>query len=211
MPMSMAVMTTWSVLTPRAILIAKRPSRRPNKCDKYAKELRTGGALSSGCETHMASRGDAPTQLRRRSQDTQSENDSEAKGAEMPDDSKPDQSQSYEDNLRNFILLTLPWLSYQREMLEIAKRNITDPSRVRSTENFTLRQLQALMMILDRSGTRRNLLDEDFKKRLEVAFKELFPKLTSARVQLIEAQEEILTTMFDTLNTLRKGDKPKSD
>jgi len=159
----------------------------------------------------MASRGDAPSQLRRRSQDTQSENDSKAKGAEMPDDSKPDESQSYEDNLRNIILLTLPWLSYQREMLEIAKSNITDPSRVRSTENFMLRQLQALMMILDRSGTRRNLLDEDFKKRLEVAFKELFPKLTSARVQLIEAQEEILTTVFDTLNTLRKSDKPKSD
>ena len=128
----------------------------------------------------------------------------------MPDDSKPDESQSYEDNLRNFILLTLPWLSYQREMLEIAKSNITDPSRVRSTENFMLRQLQA-MMILDRPGTRRHLLDEDFKKRLEVAFKELFPKLTSARVQFIEAQEEILTTVFDTLNTLRKGDKPKSD
>jgi hypothetical protein len=35
--------------------------------------------------------------------------------------------------------------------------------------------------------------------------------LTSARVQLIEAQEEILTTVFDTLNTLRKDDKPKSD
>ena len=159
----------------------------------------------------MASRGDASGQLRRRSQDTQSENGSKAKGAEMPDDSKPDESQSYEDNLRNIILLTLPWLSYQRELLEIAKSNITDPSRVRSTENFTLRELQALMMILDRSGTRRNLLDEDFKKRLEVAFKELFPKLTSARVQLIEAQEEILTTVFDTLNTLRKGDKPKSD
>ena len=129
----------------------------------------------------------------------------------MPDDSKPDQSQSYEDNLRDFILLALPWLSYQREMLEIAKSNITDPSRVRATENFTLRQLQALMMILDRSGTRRNLLEEDFKKRLEVSFKELFPKLTSAHVQLIEAQEEILTIIFDTLNTLRKGDKPKSD
>jgi hypothetical protein len=159
----------------------------------------------------MASRGDAPSQLRRRSQDTQSENDSKAKGAEMPDDSKPDESQSYEDHLRNLILLILPWLSYQREMLEIAKSNITDPSRVRSTENFMLRQLQALMMILDHSGTRRNLLDEDFKKRLEVAFKELFPKLTAARVQLIETQEEILTTVFDTLNTLRKGDKPKSD
>ena len=80
----------------------------------------------------------------------------------MSDDSKPDQPQSHEDTLRNLILLTLPWLSFQREMLEIAKNNITDPSHVRSTENFVLRQLQALMMILDRSGARRNLLDQDF-------------------------------------------------
>jgi hypothetical protein len=128
----------------------------------------------------------------------------------MPNNSKPDQPQSYEDTLRNFILLTLPWLSFQREMLEIAKNNITDPSHVKSTENFTLRQLQALMMILDRSGTRRNLFDQDFEKRVEDAYKEIFPKLTSASVQFIEAQEAILTTMFDALNTLRKGDKAKS-
>jgi hypothetical protein len=150
--------------------------------------------------------------LRRRSQDTQSENGSKAKGgAEMPDDSKPDQPQSYDDALRDFILLALPWLSFQREMLEIAKNNITDPSHVKSTENFTLRQLQALMMILDRSGKRRNLLDQDFEKKLEATYKEIFPKLTSASVQFIEAQETILATMFDTLNTLRKGEKPKSD
>jgi len=128
----------------------------------------------------------------------------------MPNNSKPDQPQSYEDTLRNFILLTLPWLSFQREMSEIAKNNITDPSHVKSTENFTLRQLQALMMILDRSGTRRNLFDQDFEKRVEDAYKAIFPKLTSASVQFIEAQEAILTTMFDALNTLRKGDKAKS-
>jgi len=129
----------------------------------------------------------------------------------MPDDSKPDQPQSYEDTLRNFILLTLPWLSFQREMLEIAKNNIADPSVVKPAENFTLRQLQALMMILDRSGTRRNLFDQDFEKKVEDAYKEIFPKLTSASIQFIEAQEAILATTFDALNTLRKGDKPKSD
>jgi hypothetical protein len=133
------------------------------------------------------------------------------KGAEMSDDSKPDQPQSHEDKLRNLILLTLPWLSFQREMLEIAKNNITDPGHVRSTENFALRQLQALMMILDRSGTRRNLVDQDFEKRLGDAYKENLPKLTSASVQFIEAQEAILATVFDALNKLRKGDKGKSD
>jgi hypothetical protein len=133
------------------------------------------------------------------------------KGLEMSDDSKPDQPQSHEDTLRNLILLTLPWLSFQREMLEIAKNNITDPSHARSTENFALRQLQALMMILDRSGTRRNLLDKNFEKRLGDVYKEHLPKLTSASVQFIEAQEAILATVFDALNTLRKGDKAKSD
>ena len=190
-------------------LIAKRPARRPNAINTQRSsepEVRYRRGAKLIWHPEVTRRVSCAVGRR-----TLIENDSKAKGAEMPDDSEPDQSQSYEDNLRNFILLTLPWLSYQREMLEIAKSNITDPNRARSTENFMLRELQALMMILDRSGTRRNLLDEDFKKRLEVAFKELFPKLTSARVQLIEAQEEILTTIFDTLNTLRKGDKPKSD
>jgi hypothetical protein len=142
--------------------------------------------------------------------DTQSEIGSKTKGAEMPDDSKPDQP-SHEDTLRNLILLTLPWLSFQREMLEIAKDKITDPSHFKSTENFALRQLQALMMILDRSGTRRNLLDQNFEKRLGDAYKENLPKLTSASVQFIEAQEAILASVFDALNTLRKGDKAKSE
>ena len=129
----------------------------------------------------------------------------------MPSDSKPDRPRISEGLLRNLVLLTLPLLSFQSQVLEIVKTSIKDAGHVKPAENFVLLELQALMMILDRSGTRRNLLDEDFKKRLEVSFKELFPKLTSARVQLIEAQEEILTTMFDTLNTLRKGEKPKSD
>ena len=174
--------------------------------------LRTRGVIVGARHPCSIQVCDAPRTLRRRSKDTQIETGSKAKGgAEMPDDSKPDQPQSYDDALRDFILLALPWLSFQREMLEIAKNNITDPSHVKPTENFTLRQLQALMMILDRSGTQRNLLDQDFEKKLEVTYKEIFPKLTSASVQFIEAQEAILATMFDTLNTLRKGEKPKSD
>jgi hypothetical protein len=43
------------------------------------------------------------------------------------------------------------------------------------------------------------------------AYKENLPKLTSASVQFIEAQEAILATVFDALNTLRKGDKAKSN
>src|SRR5262245_57101232 len=104
----------------------------------------------------------------------------------MPNDSKPDEPQINEDTLRNFILLTLPWLSFQGQILEIAKKSITDAGTIRPTENFTLSQLQALMMILDRSRALRNLVDGDCEKRLGDAFKELFPKVASASVQFIE-------------------------
>lgn len=125
----------------------------------------------------------------------------------MPNESKPDQPQIDEDTFRNLILLTLPWLSFQRDVLEIAKKYITDVSNVKPTENFALRQFQALMMILDRSRTLRDSVDSDFEKKVEDAYKEIMPKVSSASVQLIEAQEAMLSTVFDALNTLRKADK----
>ena len=125
----------------------------------------------------------------------------------MPNDSKPDQPQIDEDTFRSLILLTLPWLSFQRDVLEIAKKYVTDASNVKPTENFALRQFQALMMILDRSRTLRNSLDSDFEKKVEDAYKEILPKVSSASVQLIEAQEAMLATVFDALNALRKADK----
>jgi hypothetical protein len=128
----------------------------------------------------------------------------------MPSDSKPDQPQIYEDALRNFILLTLPWLCFQGRILEIAKKGITDASATKPTENFVLGEMQALRMILDPSRTWRNRVDSDFENRVEAAYKELFPKVASASVQLIEAQEIILMSISDALNALRKGDKAKS-
>ena len=125
----------------------------------------------------------------------------------MTNDSKPDQPQIDEDTFRNLILLTLPWLSLQRDVLEIAKKYVTDVSNVKPTENFALRQFQALMMILDRSRTLRDSIDSDFETKVEDAYKEILPKVSSASVQLIEAQEAMLSTVFDALNALRKADK----
>jgi hypothetical protein len=151
--------------------------------------------------------GDAPRELQRRLLENSKRNWFNHGGAEMPNDSKPDQPQNCEDALRNFILLTLPWLSFQGDMLAFAKKSITDANNIKPTENFTLRQLQALMMILDRSRTRRNRFDQDFEKKVEDAYKQIFPKLTSASVQFIEAQEIIVNGIFDSLNTLRKSGK----
>lgn len=100
----------------------------------------------------------------------------------MSNDSNPDHPQICEDAMRNFILLALPWLSFQQQMLDIAKKGIKDASHVKPTEKFALHELHALMMILDRSGTWRNLIDKDFEKRVENASKEVFPKVASASI-----------------------------
>ena len=133
---------------------------------------------------------------------------SQTKDGQMSNDGNPDHPQISEDALRNFILLTLPWLSFQRQMLDIAKKGIRDASYVKPTENFALSALQALMMIFDRSGTWRNLIDTDFV--VENASKEVFPKVASASIQLIEAQETILKGAFEALDNLRKSNKANS-
>jgi len=125
----------------------------------------------------------------------------------MPDRSELDPSQFCEDSLRNFILLTLPLLSLQREMLKIVKNAIEDGSSVKPTERFAVSELQALMMIVDRSRTLRSLIDEDLEKSVEDACKEIFPKMASASIQFIEAQDRVLAGIFEALKKLRSAKK----
>jgi hypothetical protein len=131
------------------------------------------------------------------------------KGAQMPDHTDPDLSQFPETALSNFILLALPLLTLQRDVLEIAKKGIQAGTNT-PTERFAASELQALMMILDKSRTFRNLIDEDFEKNLQNTCKEVFPKLASASVQLIEAQDKVLSGIFDALNKLRTEKKAKN-
>ncbi len=125
----------------------------------------------------------------------------------MPNDSKSDYPQLYEGALRNIILLTLPWLSLQRQMLDLMARSVENAGHVRPMQNFALSELQALTMILDRSGTLRNLLDPELEKKLEETFNDAIPKLASASVQSLRAQEAMLASVFDALNELRKNSK----
>ena len=111
--------------------------------------------------------------------------------------------------LRNFILLTLPWLSFQRDMLAIMKRGIEDASHVRPIENLTLRELQALMMSLDPSGKWRNLINRDLQEKIKETYTKTFPKLLSGLVLSIEAQEAVLASISELLDKARK-DKDKA-
>lgn len=128
----------------------------------------------------------------------------------MSDDkhSSIDHAQNPESRLlRNFILLTLPWLSFQREILAMMKKGIENASHVRPIENLTTRELQALTMIFDPSGKWRNLQDRDLEKKFADAYAETLPKLVSGSYAVIEAQDESLARMSDLLEKLRKDNQ----
>jgi hypothetical protein len=131
----------------------------------------------------------------------------------MPNEKKSssDDIQDLKDSIfRNFSLLALPWVSFQRDMLAIVKKGIEDTSHVKPVQKLTLLELHALMMIVDPSRTWRSPFDADFEKRVEDTYKEAFPKVLSGSIHFIEAQEAILQHMSDALITLKDGSKTKS-
>ena len=115
-----------------------------------------------------------------------------------------DPSSSDSPILRNLVLLALPLLSFQRDVLAIMKKGIEDASHIRPIENLTSRELQALMMIVDSSGKWRNLLGNDLTEQIKQAYEKLFPKLVSGSMLLIETQDAILASISERLNELRR-------
>jgi hypothetical protein len=126
----------------------------------------------------------------------------------MPTDSKSDQPEMPGNPLRDLVRLALPLLSFQRDILEVVKKNIQDGDTVKHARKFTFHELHALMMIVDPARRFRNRFDEDFEKKLEEAFNEIVPKVATASVQLIEASQKALCVVSEGLNNLRQGEKP---
>src|SRR5207248_9044075 len=102
--------------------------------------------------------------------------------------------------LKNFSLLTLPWLALQLELLEIIKKGIepkartsTPPRADRATEaadagdrpkdiitpieHLVEREVHALMMILDKSHKLRNRFGSDLENKLISEFTNIIEKV----------------------------------
>ena len=112
--------------------------------------------------------------------------------------------------VKNLILLALPLLSLHRDMLALAKRGIQDYSHVRPLQNFTLREIQALMMALDPAGTGRNS-HRELETRLKDSTTHSISKLISGLSDILESQETLLNSSIEMLNTLRNGNKSSSN
>ena len=108
--------------------------------------------------------------------------------------------------LNNLTVLTLPWLCLQRDLIAIGKQGLQDYSHVRPMQNFALRELQALMMVLDPSRTVRSSYD-GMEARLEDAYAKSISHLVSGMSDMLAAQETVVNCAIETLSTKRKGKK----
>ena len=113
--------------------------------------------------------------------------------------------------LRNVILLAIPCVSFQREMLAAIREGLAKEKQNSITpfQNLASRELHALMMILDRSQELRSLLGENLEKELQAEIPKIFGKLAAGSVSLIDAQEALLKAISDVLLQLKNGSKPR--
>jgi hypothetical protein len=111
----------------------------------------------------------------------------------------------------SLILLTLPWLSLQRDILGVIKKGLEEHKKEDiyfKPIQHLVHELHALMMVLDRSRKLRSHFDDDLEKKLVDEFTQLFKKVVAGSVNFIEVQEIILAGISDVLSKLKDGNKP---
>jgi hypothetical protein len=121
--------------------------------------------------------------------------------------------------VRAAVLLTLPLLAFQRDLLNIMKAGLEQPPKPETSQSdqgvpargagigdllqkLTAQELQALMMVLDPSHSLRNSLGVDFPK-LAVGVADVSQKLAGGALNIIEAQSKVLEHVIATLRQFK--------
>jgi len=117
--------------------------------------------------------------------------------------------------LRSAILLTLPFLSFQRDLLCLLKTNLErqakseDGNRPAANSlgdllhKLTARQLQAVLMVLDPTQAWRRGLGEDFQNQLADNAAEISEKFSAGAANIIEAQSKVLDQVMELLRKFK--------
>jgi hypothetical protein len=117
--------------------------------------------------------------------------------------------------LRAAILLTLPFLSLQRDILHMLKAGLeqrpkgeegnapVNNSLVDLIHRLTARELQALMMVLDPSHAWRSGFGDDFQRKLADDVSEISQKFAAGAVNIIEAQSKTLDRVVELLRKIK--------
>ena len=125
----------------------------------------------------------------------------------MPTDNDNETGRAQEDAkgglLQNIVLLMLPVLAFQRNMLGIARAGINEASNLKPVQTLAQSEMHALMMAIDKHGAVRNSLGTDIEKELKETLDTAVPKVISGSIMLIEAQQELLTSIIQALDKVR--------
>jgi hypothetical protein len=113
------------------------------------------------------------------------------------------------DLLRGLGLLALPVLAFQRNMLGMVKTGIEEAGLLKPVRTLAENELHALFMIVDPKAEWRNSLGVEIEKKLKDTLDAAVPKVIAGSVSLIDAQQALLTSLIEALDTARKNKLPK--
>jgi hypothetical protein len=113
------------------------------------------------------------------------------------------------DLLRGLGLLALPVLAFQRNMLGMVKTGIEEAGLLKPVRTLAENELHALFMIVDPKAEWRNSLGIEIEKKLKDTLDAAVPKVIAGSVSLIDAQQALLTSLIEALDTARKNKLPK--
>jgi hypothetical protein len=114
-----------------------------------------------------------------------------------------------DDLLRGLGLLALPVLAFQRNMLGLVKTGIEEAGLLKPVRTLAENELHALFMIVDPKAEWRNSLGIEIEKKLKDTLDAAVPKVIAGSVSLIDAQQALLTSLIEALDTARKNKLPK--
>jgi hypothetical protein len=128
-------------------------------------------------------------------------------GTRMPTDNDNETGRAQENAkgglLQSIGLLMLPLLAFQRNMLGIARAGINEASNLKPVQTLAQSELHALLMTMDKTGELRNSLGTDVEKELKDTLDAAVPKVISGSIMLIDAQQELLTSIIQALDKVR--------
>jgi len=115
-----------------------------------------------------------------------------------------------DDMLRGMGLLALPVLAFHRNMLNVVRKGIEEAGLLQPVRTLAEHELHALFMVLDPTAKWRNSLGVEIEKKLKDALDSAVPKVVSGSVSLIDAQQALLTSLIEALDTARKNPPVKT-
>jgi hypothetical protein len=130
--------------------------------------------------------------------------------AQMPNDkgTAPHPPQNSEGGLfKNLILLALPLLCFQRDILPTIRASFEahKDEHIKAIGKFLSSELHAVMMILDPARKLRGRVDDNLETQLKDELTKILEKLHDGLVTVVQIQEQILPQLIETLKGMKNG------